>query len=270
MIQHNNRKHQSKFRRLLRIVKRLMYVCITGAAVYFIITGVKFWITHSEVFRVTQVEVTGANILSVEDIRSLITLEQDQRIFDMDMKPLKKKIEANPYIAHVSVGRKFPGTISIDLNERTPFAYISLNKVYFVDAGGYLLPTRWEIPENLNGIKKYADLPIITGISVKNPKIGAKTTDMRLTKALSFLQLLSSEFSEYMDTISELHCNPDGSFSLFLSENGVRVEFGTGDYRNKLVKLHYFLAYYEERNQENKLQYINLKYRDQIVVKEVN
>lgn len=270
MIQNNNRKHQSKFRRLLRIVKRLMYICITGATVYFVITGVKFWITHSEIFRITQVEVTGTSILSVEDIRSLITLEQDQRIFDIDMKPIKEKIDANPYVEHVSVGRKFPGTLTIDLNERTPFAYISLNKVYLVDAGGNLLPMKWQIPENLNGTKKYDDLPIITGISVNNPKIGAKITDMRLTKALSFLQLLSSEFSEYMDAISEIHCNFDESFSLFLSENGVRVEFGTEDYRNKLVKLQYFLAYYEEHKQENKLRYINLKYRDQIVIKEVN
>ena len=95
-MQNNNRKYPRKLRRLLRIVKRLIYVCFTGAVVYFIIAGVKFWIAHSEVFQVKQVEITGTSILSVEDIRSLITLEQNQRIFDMDMNPLKKKIEADP------------------------------------------------------------------------------------------------------------------------------------------------------------------------------
>lgn len=265
---HKNRKHPRKFRRLLNIIKRLMYACITGAAVYFIFTGVRFWIVHSDIFRVTQIEVTGASILSEEDLRSLITIEQDQRIFHVDMKLLKKKIEAEPYIAHVSLGRKFPGTITIDIDERVPCAYITLNKAYLIDTGGYLLPLKFATPSNRNGIKKYTDLPIITGISVKNPEIGVQISDTRLTGAISFLQLLSREFFEYMDTISELRCNPDGSISLFLSENGVRVEFGSEDYRNKLLKLHYFLAYLEEHKQESKLQYINLKYLNQIVVKE--
>ena len=132
-----------------------MYICITGATVYFVITGVKFWITHSEIFRITQVEVTGTSILSVEDIHSLITLELDQRIFDIDMKPIKEKIEANPYVEHVSVGRKFPGTLTIDLNERIPFAYISLNKVYLIDAGGYLLPMKSSLLHNCFGIPNH-------------------------------------------------------------------------------------------------------------------
>ena len=174
-------------RRLVSGVKLLFVVAIIAI----LVTGVNLWIQNSDVFRITQVEVTGASILTEDDVSALIPIheiDQGQRIFDIDVAPYKKKIEANPYVAFASLGRKFPKTIKVELSERVPVAYLILDKLYLVDKEGYLLP-------KMSGKEKFADCPIITGIMVAKPQLGAKIQSDLLLNGLSFLQ----QFMEFVN-----------------------------------------------------------------------
>lgn len=253
-------KKSNFFRKLRGTANTLLTLMVLAA----VAAGVRHWVLNSEVFHISQVEVKGASIISSEDILSLFQGDKegkDKRIFDIEIEPYKKKIEENPYVANVSLGRKFPRTIKIELQERIPVAYLVLDKVYLVDSEGYLLP-------KLKGMRNFADCPVITGVPVQDPVIGRKLNAEKLYDALSFLGDFEEILPDYKHDLSEIHFTNNGALTLFLSGNGVKIEFGHEEFRSKLIKLRYFLEYYENNSNSKTLTYINLNYKNQIVVKE--
>ena len=263
---------EKKRRRFSRKIRQIGRRAVTGvkllcaiAILAVLVTGIRYWLQNSDVFRITQVEITGASILTEDDISDLIPIheiEQNQRIFDIDVESYKKKIEAHPYIAFASLGRKFPKTLKIELSERIPVAYLILDKIYLVDKEGYLLP-------KITGKEKFADCPVITGITVSKPILGSQIQNERLLNGLSFLQKFEVYLPDFKNEISEIHYNKNGEITMFMSENGVKIEFGLDDFERKLLKLRYFITHYESNYRLNNLLYINLNYRDQVIIKEV-
>jgi cell division protein FtsQ len=252
-----------KTKRWKRFFKTLGWMGITaglGVGIYYLVVGLRYWTDNSSVFQTAHVEISGLSILSEEDIRTLISLPPHKKIFDISFSALKKSVESSPYVANASFGRKFPNTVRIDIVERVPFAFIVFDKVMLVDKEGYLLP-------KLLGKPMLEDLPVITGISVENPKDGVKLTDDRITRAAAILSLAHTHLPELEKSISEIHFNADGELAVFLSGSGVQIEFGDIDYRQKLEKLKYFLEFCDMHSISNTFEYINLNYRDQVVIK---
>ncbi|MFC1514235.1 cell division protein FtsQ/DivIB [candidate division KSB1 bacterium] len=249
-------------KKLLRFLKRLVYFCAAGAGIYFTGMWINHWVHNSDTFLVTHVEVEGAKLLSEENILALVKLEPNVRIFDIDVAPYIDMVKSNPYVEKVSIGKKLPQTIKIDLEERVPVAIIDLYKDCLTDKNGYLLP-------KLKNIAYLAELPVITGVSLDNPKTGEKSEDEPLIKSLDFINILNEEIPFFSNSISEIHYENE-EISVYLSDHGTMIKFGEDGYSLKIQKLIYFLEHYQKQNEISNLIYIDLNYKDQIVVREVN
>jgi cell division protein FtsQ len=72
-------------------------------------------------FRVRNVIVEGTRYLSPDSVVARLALDTMRSVFD-DTPPLEKKIRSMPQVADVSIKRKLPGTLVVDVQENPPVA----------------------------------------------------------------------------------------------------------------------------------------------------
>ncbi|MCP4724799.1 MAG: FtsQ-type POTRA domain-containing protein [bacterium] len=254
-----NKKNRKKT--TVKFLKAFGWLVFAATVTFGLAKGVRYWYSNSDIFYVSGVEINGATILTINEIESMIEIEPEQRINDIEVDPLKENILKNPFIENVSIGRKYPSTIKVDVVERKPVAFIALDKVYLIDDQGYILPKSVKT-------SGYPDYPIITGIKIGTVKTGEKTENNEVFKVLEFLESLQVNLPQMVNEVSELHYNPDGGISVFLSKTGLRIDCGSDDFALKFARMEFFLDFLENDNSGEKLSYINLNYKDMIVVKE--
>jgi len=255
------RKIKITKKKISRIIKRIFYTGIFAAVLFVVFTGVRFWVASSDIFYVSKIEVSGTKVLSIKEIEDLVTIPPGSKIFDVDLDSISIKVHKNPFILESAIGRKYPSTIKIEIKERIPAAYIVLDKVYYSDMESVLLPKRL-------GAVNYTDLPVITGIKIKNPVIGTNPKSINLDKTLNFLQSVNSNLPELYENISEVHLNKDGGISIILSGSGLKIDCGEDKFKLKLARLKYFMEYKSQEGELKNLAYINLNYNDMIVIKD--
>lgn len=91
-------------------------------------------------FRVRRIEILGARYAAPSDILARMHVDTSASVWD-PTGPLARRVAANPEIEHVEVRRKLPGTLVVELTERSPIALVPANagfKVY--DDRGVVLP----------------------------------------------------------------------------------------------------------------------------------
>jgi len=91
-------------------------------------------------FRVRNVVVEGTRYLSPDSVVARLALDTMRSVFD-DTPPLEKKIRALPQVADVSIRRKLPGTLVVDIQENPPVALApGAQGLDVVDSVGATLP----------------------------------------------------------------------------------------------------------------------------------
>ena len=150
--QNNNRKiARKKNRRILKL-----------SLLFFIIAGMAIFIFVSPVFNISKIEVKGNEIISSDTIISLSGLKTNENIFRISKKNINNKLKENPYIKDVTIDRKLPRTVEINIDERK-VAYQAkvINSYVYLDYQGYIL----EVSE------KEKDVPIVEGFNTDQETI---------------------------------------------------------------------------------------------------
>ena len=210
--------------------------------------------------RVASTSVEGNAIVSEKDILALARIERDAKLFEVDLFAVRKNIERNPFVRSVSVNREVPNRLGIRVEERVPIAAVVSSGVYYLDAEGYVLP-----PVRSESI---FDLPVLTGALQREDLTAGRqcvTTDAK--DALSILRIAREVDDQLYRRISEVHVVTDRDIILYTAEFGVPVIFGRGDTAEKMLKLDAFWKEFVLRHGASELRYIDLRYRDQVVVR---
>ncbi|MCH8814869.1 MAG: FtsQ-type POTRA domain-containing protein [Chloroflexi bacterium] len=93
----------------------------------------------SPLLRVQNVEVTGANVISVQDVLDLVDLESDSML-RVDTGEIVESVSALPMVLRVSVERDWPQTIRILITERSPWGFWkSGDNLHVIDSKGFVL-----------------------------------------------------------------------------------------------------------------------------------
>jgi len=132
----------------------------------------------SPALRVQQVEVAGANVTDVNQIRELAGLE-GKSMLRPGLGAAQQRIRYLPMVADVKVSRRWPQTVRITVTERTPWAYWqSGDKVYAIDAEGVVL----------EGVQPPDGAPVIKDVGPPTRLVPGDRTDgdaVRLVRALT-------------------------------------------------------------------------------------
>jgi cell division protein FtsQ len=216
-----------------------------------------FWKSSLKVTRVT---LQGNRIVEANELFQLAQVKRGSLIYDVDLTAIQKNLLSQCYIKEATVERNLPSTIQLTVVERSPIALVNRTDIVYLDEDGVILPHSIS--------KALFDLPVLSGVKI-GPAVtyGSVIRDANALQALRVLKAAKFVNSELYHLISEIQIRNDSDMVLYTAEGGVPVIFGEGNIADKLVRLDAFWNQVLQERGLHKLQYVDLRYDDQIVAR---
>lgn len=245
---------------LLRFVKfGILMMIVTGTCIVIFLQA-HAWMKRSTYFVLKRISVQGNYLLSRKEIASSLKLPENPHLFNISLDEIKRQISLHPWIRNVKVGRGFPSTLKITVEERMPVAMILGKVTMLVDGDGILLSPS----ENI----RVYDVPCITGFSKAKAKPGDKIEDPDFQNTLTMLGNLRSLDIGLWFKISEIQWEKGDSFVINLYDQALPVRIPkTGSLERRLYILNQFLKYMNTKNTFQDIALIDLTYDDLLITK---
>ncbi|MFB3920392.1 MAG: cell division protein FtsQ/DivIB [Terriglobia bacterium] len=255
------RGRYAKLRRILRWagfgVLVLLPVGYSGYRLaLFGLTSPRFMLTSGDEIVVEgNHNVSRGEILNVLGFPTSGKLTRGVSIFRYPMDNRRKQLESIPWVKSATLTRAYPNHLAVSLVERTPIAFVNIEgQMRLVDAEGVLL----DRPE-----KGSFDFPVLAGFSAGGGQ------EERVAR-LALFQQFSREITEDAATsgwmVSEVDLTDADDLRAVLVQGHetLSVHFGHENFRQRFQNFLSLLP--EVRKSINKVDSIDLRYRNQIVV----
>jgi len=115
------------------------------------LAGLIAWIVYgTSVFGVREVRITGTEILTAEEVRRAAAVPDGDPLARVDLSGIERRVGALAPAGKVIASRDWPGTIAIQVRERTPVVAVPQgNRFVLVDAAGVVFHTVRSRPADL-------------------------------------------------------------------------------------------------------------------------
>ena len=240
---------------LFTLATGLTKIILLIACFYVVFLSYRF-VTHSPYFNVDEVAMVGNKRISNEALNTWIGPIVGGNIFQLNLDEISQKLTEHPWVKSASARRVFPQAIHIELKERTPFAKIQLERMYVMDNYGVLLGTRFDSPNKL---------PTITGIKMKNTKLGANVVDEEIIDGLKMMHSLNQLSMFEKNKIESMHISSRSRmiFSTHDQETKIHIspEIAQESFKNQVLALDAI-----KKNGQD-LSYIDLSFKNKIILK---
>jgi cell division septal protein FtsQ len=216
---------------------------------------------QGESFSAADIQIAGNKIISDRQILHLCGFNNraSNKKIKINIQKLAEQIMSFDYVKGVSITKRLPSILNITIEERKPIAFIYGRGLNLIDNQGFLLP--------IQGYIKSWDLPLISGI--KNlGKLGDKTSLTRVRVALEMITYLEQENPLVASMISEINLSAETYMELFLIEGGTKVRINDNSFYKEIYALKNFMVKYINITELKRIEYIDLRFRDQLIIKQ--
>src|ERR1700683_1161763 len=229
-------------------------VCLAGlGAAWLYHYGEQSW--RFRVESSDNIEVTGMQNVSKAQIMEVMGADIGRNIFFIPLAQQKAQLEQIPWVESASVMRFVPNRLKVEIHERTPVAFARVGpRMSLIDAGGTLM--------ELTPKHKYS-FPVILGM---NPGEPLSTRAPRMKAYNELVQDLDSSGARYSQDLSEVDLSDLDNLKVRVNDpaGDVLVELGSSDY---LKRYKTYVSHVQEwRQQFQKLESVNLRYDNQVIV----
>ena len=229
----------------------LFVVAVAAASVYQY--GERSW--RFRVDSSDNIDVTGMQNVTKAQIMEVMGADIGRNIFFIPLAQQKAQLEQIPWVESASVMRFVPNRLKVEIHERTPVAFARVGpRISLIDAGGTLM----ELPQK----HKYS-FPVILGM---NPGEPLSTRAPRMKAYNELVQELDSSGARYSQDLSEVDLSDLDNLKVRVNDpaGDVLVELGAADY---LKRYKIYVSHVQEwRHQFQKLESVNLRYDNQVIV----
>ncbi|WP_068268905.1 cell division protein FtsQ/DivIB [Caviibacter abscessus] len=213
-----------------KFVRRIFFILFLFVLIIF---GFRF--TQSAFFEVTEINISGDNLMINSDITNKLQHLKGLSIFYVNKSELISDILEDIRIEKVNVEKKYPNILNIEIIIRKPVAFVSIDNKFFA------------VDSNLNIFGKFEE------INDKNIPI-VHFDDNSKNNIINILNSLIP--SKMYDITSEI-VEEQGYFSLIL-DSGVRVFMNKSITTNKLNQA---FKIYSDEIKNNNLEYMDLRFK---------
>lgn len=185
------------------------------------------WARTTPFFGLKTVAVIGHQEATDVELARLAGIALGQNLFVMDVKVMERALDTHPWVKSVKVSRRFPSSLTIDVEEHRAVALLTIGELYLVN----------EESEPFKRIKPgdSFDLPLITGIDRETFTERRDEALTQLRQAVAVIDAYASEPLVKKQPLSEVNLHPEGVTGVTC--DGQEIEFGEGDVAAKLVRL---------------------------------
>jgi cell division protein FtsQ len=201
------------------------------------------------------IDVTGMQNVTKAQIMEVMGADIGRNIFFIPLVQQKAQLEQIPWVESASVMRFVPNRLKVEIHERTPVAFARVGpRIFLIDAGGTLM----ELPQK----HKYS-FPVILGM---NPGEPLSTRAPRMKAYNELVQELDSAGARYSQDLSEVDLSDLDNLKVRVNDpaGDVLVELGSSEYLKRYKT--YVTHVQEWRQQFQKLESVNLRYDNQVIV----
>jgi cell division protein FtsQ len=244
-----------------KTASRLLWGSVAAAvlcAAAILAAGLYHYGEHSWRFRVESsdnIEVTGMQNVTKAQIMEVMGADIGRNIFFIPLAQQKGQLEQIPWVESASVMRFAPNRLKVEIHERTPVAFARVGpRISLIDAGGTLM----DLPQK----RKYS-FPVILGMNPGEP-LSTRAPRMKAYDAL--VQELDSGGARYSQDLSEVDLSDLDNLKVRVNDaaGDVLLELGASDY---LKRYRTYVSHVQEwRRQFKKLESVNLRYDNQVIV----
>jgi cell division protein FtsQ len=213
---------------------------------------------HSWRFRVESsdnIEITGMQNVTKSQIMEVMGADIGRNIFFIPLAQQKAQLEQIPWVESASVMRFVPNRLQVEIHERTPVAFARVGpRIFLIDAAGTLM--------ELSQKHKYS-FPVILGM---NPGEPLSTRAPRMKAYNELVQELDSSGAHHSQDLSEVDLSDLENLKVRVNDpaGDVLVELGSSDF---LKRYQTYVSHVQEwRQQFQKLESVNLRYDNQVIV----
>ena len=229
----------------------LLAAAIAAAALYEY--GERSW--RFRVESSDNIEVTGMQNATKAQIMEVMGADIGRNIFFIPLAQQKAQLEQIPWVESASVMRFVPNRLKVEIHERTPIAFARVGpRISLIDAGGTLM----ELP-----LKHKYSFPVIVGM---NPGEPLSTRAPRMKAYNELVEDLDSGGARYSQDLSEVDLTDLENLKVRVNDpaGDVLVELGSSDF---LRRYKTYVSHVQEwRQQFQKLESVNLRYDNQVIV----
>jgi cell division protein FtsQ len=201
------------------------------------------------------IEVIGIENVSQAQIMEVMGGDIGRNIFFVPLTQQKAQLEQIPWVESASVMRFVPNRLKVEIHERTPVAFARVGpRIFLIDAVGTLM----ELPQK----HKYS-FPVILGMNPGEP-LSTRVPRMRAYNEL--VRQLDSGGARYSQDLSEVDLSDLDNLKVRVNDpqGDVLVELGSSEY---LKRYKTYVSHVQEwRQQFQKLESVNLRYDNQVIV----
>jgi cell division protein FtsQ len=223
----------------------------------FLVFGANAWKSS---LRVKQIKIEGNRLVGTNEILQLTQIQNGSLLYQADLTGIQHNVTRHFYIRDALVERNLPNSIRVQVVERVPIAMINGAEPLYVDEDGTVLPP--------TVARRLFDLPMISGLTTNESLVlGSTLTQPDMKETLQLLSVLKALNRPMYHNISEVQIRNGGDIIIYSAEGGVPIIFGHGDLPSKLVRLEVFWNDIVRSQGLQNLQYVDLRYQDQIVAR---
>jgi cell division protein FtsQ len=214
------------------------------------------YVTTAPQFAVAQINFSGNEKVSLHTLESMAQPLLGQNIFQLDLQSITEQFKANPWIENVSAVRRLPRGIRIQVQERTPFARIQLDKTYLMDHYGVLI-----VPDN----NEYGTLPLITGVKVHGVELGNEIPVAGIVPGLQAMHFMNQLGAFKDDPIQKFHMSSPLKLVFTTQTRGIDIYLAVDRIQEGFENLKIILDAMDSNL--TGIHYIDLSFKDKVVVK---
>ncbi len=214
-----------------------------------------------DLFALERFVVSGTALVDEEEVVALTGVEPGASMFSLPLDSLQQRVEGNPFIQVATASRQFPRTLRIRVQEREPLAYLNAGTLYCIDPTGYVMP--------LPAAGLHLGIPILSGMTATDSlRAGAPAYHAQIESMVEILTDIRSTYPGLYPQISELVHTEDDDYVLFTAEGATRILLGRQEFTRKIRLLEAFWATVGPERSWADYEYIDLRYRKQVIVQE--
>jgi cell division protein FtsQ len=184
------------------------------------------YVMTSPRFAVTEIVVSGNKLRSEAMLADEAGVAKGANVFSVDLDEGRARLSRDPWIREVTLGRRLPGTILMQVTEREAAAVVALGETYLASREGEIFK-RLEPGDPI-------DLPIITGLTADAVADDREGVARSIRRALDLAADYEHTSLGQKAQLQEIHLAPDGSTTLVVGKNGLALNLGDPPFRKKL------------------------------------
>jgi cell division septal protein FtsQ len=237
---------------------RTFFVVIGTSLTFLSIGEFREFIYSAKLFCIENIEVKGCTYLLPEKLEELLMKYYGENGFSLDRKLAAREVCTNERVKDARVKYRPLRTLTVEVEEYIPIAYVAGGEIREVDATGVILP-----PISAHSLR---NLPVISGISGADAIVQGKENDRKaLFNALSLLDTFEEMNPLGMyQRISEIDVSVPGNLVMYTITPITKIDMGIGNFREKVERL--ALVWMDLTEKGTVPSAIDLRYTDRVIV----